>query len=283
MKPNDRDRLLPSYFGYLGSKSGFCSKLNQRYPREAAHSHCVLFAGGLGDFLGKPKARFNIVNDIDSDVIETHATVAAQPAAVMSELEKLRPCRSLFIRLRDLRDTAAWHELSAAERAAAFIFLVKGSVNGNMRAFSISTKARPTYNPHFDLRPYATKFDGVTFENLHWRDLLNRLVFKPTEVTLSLYADPPYVTSDTEKHYRFNFDSTEHVLLARTLTRINEKNDGDRRNVKVPASACMDTRCAKDEAGNICPRGGQVAESGTVKWLVSLRQEIGGDRQPISH
>lgn len=233
MKTNTHDLLLPSYFGGLGSKSGLCHELNPRYPAESFSSHCVLFAGGLGDFFGKPKARLNIVNDIDPDVIETHSTVAAMPLAVMAELEKLRPSRLTFTRLRGLRECAEWHSLSPPERSAAFIYLVKNSVNGNMRAFSNSSKSRSTYNPHYDLRPYAAKLDKVTFENLHWRDFLHRFVMKPREVRMGLYADPPYVTSDTEKHYRFNFDSTEHLLLAEYLTRITALNDRDRRNVKL--------------------------------------------------
>lgn len=232
----NNDLLLPAYYGYIGSKSGFCSKLGPLMPEEAQDAHCEGFGGGLGLFLGKPKAKINILNDIDGDVIETHVAVAADPVGVMGELEKLRPCRKTFEHLRDLRETAAWRDLSPAARAAAFIYITKCSVNGNMRAFSMSAKCRSNFNPHFDLRPYGTKFERVTFESLHWQELLHRLVFKPKQVNLFLYLDPPYVTADTEKHYRFNFDAVQHIMLARTLAQINSLNDGDQRNAKVMVS-----------------------------------------------
>lgn len=233
---NKQDALLPSYFGYIGSKSGMAAELIKRMPPEAYMSYCEVFAGGLGLLLRKPKAKVNIVNDIDPDLIETHATVAAEPGKVMVELEKLRPCRSVFNRLRDLRDTADWQELSGPERAAAYLYLAKCSVNGNMSSFSNSSKTSSNFNPHYDLRPYAVKLDGVTFENLCWQELLKRLVFDPPEVRLFLYSDAPYVTADTKKHYRFNFDPVEHLLLARALARINALNNGDTRIVKVMVS-----------------------------------------------
>jgi DNA adenine methylase len=233
---NASDKPLSTYFGYIGSKSSMADELIQRMPSEAFESYCEVFAGGLGLFLKKPKAKVNIVNDLDSDLIEMHATVAAQPEAVMAELAKLRPCRSVFDRLRHLRDTAEWHDLSAPERAAVFLYVAKCSVNGNLQSFSNSSKTTSNFNPRFDLRPYSAKFEGVTFENLHWRELLHRLVFKPPMATVFLYLDPPYVVADSRKHYRLNFDPVEHLMLAHTLARINVLNNGDTHNVKVMLS-----------------------------------------------
>ena len=230
------DSLLRPYFGYIGSKSGMRDDLISRMTLEAYTSFSEVFAGGVGLYLGKRKARFNTLNDIDPDVCNVHVAVSAAPERVMKEMSMLRPCRATFNRLRELRGTAAWHDLDDAQRAAYFIYLGKNSVNSNFRSFSNSGKSRSTFNPHYDLRPYSAKFDRVTFENLDWRELLNRLVFKPKEVTLFAYLDPPYVTSDSEKHYRFNFNFVEHMMLARTLAKINELNDGERRNVKLMVS-----------------------------------------------
>ncbi len=230
------DQILPAYYGYIGSKAGFGSKLGSLLPIEAFVARLELFFGGGGFFYSLPKAKVNILNDIDANVMDTHEAVAAMPEVVMTELELLRPSRRTFEQLRDLRLTATWNELAPAKRAAAFIYLAKNSINGVMRYFSNSTKTRSAFNPHFDLMPYAAKFEGVTFENLHWKEALDRFVFKPKEVTLFVYADPPYVVADTKKHYRFNFDPVEHIMLARTLSHINELNNGASRNIKVMLS-----------------------------------------------
>lgn len=231
-----QDQILPAYGSYVGSKSGFGSHLLPRMPDLANYSYVEVFAGMAGLFLVKPKARLNILNDIDPDVVETHTTVAGDASGVMAEMKKLRPSRRTFIRLRDMRGTTEWYAQSPTARAAAFIFIMRCSVNGCLRSFSVSAKARSNFHPDFDLTPYAAKFDGVTFENLHWRELLNRFVFKPKQVSLFCYLDPPYVTADTEKYYGFNFDPLEHIMLARTLAQINALNDGDQRNAKVMVS-----------------------------------------------
>jgi len=43
-----------------------------------------------------------------------------------------------------------------------------------------------------------------------------------------LYCDPPYVVT-TGRHYRYNFDGVDHLLLARKLALVNQRNRGDRR------------------------------------------------------
>ena len=42
----DTDIKLPSYYGYIGSKSGFCPQLVPLMPNESQISYCELFAGG---------------------------------------------------------------------------------------------------------------------------------------------------------------------------------------------------------------------------------------------
>ena len=116
------------------------------------------------------------------------------------------------------------------------IYLSRESVNANMRSFSLSAKRRSSFHADWDLLPYAQRYQGVTFTNLDWRELLERLVFKPKTVNIFLFLDPPFVISDGRKHYRLNFGSVDHVLLARTLARINELNDSKQRNAKIMIS-----------------------------------------------
>lgn len=105
-----------------------------------------------------------------------------------------------------------------------------------MHAFSLSAKRRSSFKPDLDLLPYAKRYEGVVFTNFDWKELLHRLVFKPPVVSLFVLADPPFVVSDRRRHYRHNFDSVDHLVLARTLARANELNRGVRRDVKIMVS-----------------------------------------------
>lgn len=238
-----KNRRIRTLLNYIGSKDNQAELLRERMPPVAFEMRLETFAGGLGlERYLPPAKRQAIVNDIDPDVIGTYVAAVGKAEEVMDVLGTMRPCRASFNRLRDLRDRATWWDQADTERAAAMIYIAKNSVNGNMRCFSVSSKARSNFNPNMDLRPFRDRFDGVLFENLHWRDFFERLIFKPREVNLFCYNDPPYVVADSRKHYRFNFDSTQHVTFARAMARINAENDGERRRVFMMVSYDDDPR-----------------------------------------
>lgn len=92
-----------------------------------------------------------------------------------------------------------------------------------------ASATRPiNYDPDKDLQPYADKLKGVTFECLDWSALLDRYVLQPQSISCTLYSDPPYVVSDKGKHYGRNLTLIDHVMLARRLTLINERNSRER-------------------------------------------------------
>jgi len=226
---------MAPYFGYLGSKRTMVkSVLKPRLHPLAFRSRVEFFAGGLSLEFALPPAKVQaIANDLDGDIIGTHEAVATNPDEVMRELTRFHPSRRMFNDIRDLRGNAAWYELTDAKRAAAIIYLSQCSVNSNMRAFSVSSTRRSGFNPQLDLSLYSKRLVGITFEDVHYGDLLNRLVFKPREVHLFGFLDPPYVVADSKKHYRLNFDRVEHLKLARMLARVNELNNSKNREVRL--------------------------------------------------
>ena len=83
-----------------------------------------------------------------------------------------------------------------------------------------------------DLRPYTEKLRGVTFECLHWVELLDRYVMQQKRIQCLVVCDPPYLAATKNAHYRYRFDEVDHLLLARKLTLINDRNGGER-SVKI--------------------------------------------------
>jgi site-specific DNA-adenine methylase len=126
--------------------------------------------------------------------------------------------------------------LPEVERAAYVLYLVKCSAAGKMESFCASARGGSNFNPAIDLHPYSQKLDRVIFENVDWRMLAERVALKPNEASLFIYADPPYTVAEARSHYRHNFRFEDHLMLARVLTRISQRNDGGRRNVKIMVS-----------------------------------------------
>lgn len=66
----------------LGSKQAIAKEIQQHFPTHKIYIEPFFGAGGM--FFNKPKAKYNIVNDIDSDVFNLFQVVMNQKG----ELEK---------------------------------------------------------------------------------------------------------------------------------------------------------------------------------------------------
>ncbi len=228
---------MKTYLPYIGSKASIADYLVAQMPEEALKVYVEPFLGGGSVFFAKTqKARINILNDYDVSVIGAHQTVAASPEAVMDAMKKLPVSRLLYDQIQQQRRSSDWQTLSEPERAARMIYLVKCAINAKLGStFPASSTTRISFNSDIDLRPHAKFLRQVTFECLPWGALLDRYVLQPEKLSALVYCDPPYVVAAQSGHYGLCFDSLEHLLLARKLTCINEKNGGAR-SVKLMVS-----------------------------------------------
>ena len=109
------------------------------------------------------------------------------------------------------------------------MYVYSCAVNAKQDSPFPASATRPiNYHPDKDLQPYADKLRGVTFECLDWSELLDRYVLQPQSISCMLYADPPYVVTQSGKHYGHNFAAIDHVMLARKLALVNERNSTER-------------------------------------------------------
>jgi len=188
-----------------------------------------MFVGSGSVFFAKDKAKINILNDRDSDVLGIHAAIAADHAAVNAERQRLPVGRLTYRQIQEERHSPQWFDLTEAQRAARMMYVFACAINAKQDSPFPASGSRPiNYRPDKDLQPYSDKLRGVTFESLDWSELIDRYVLQPTSISCMLYADPPYVVSAKGKHYGHNFATIDHVMHARKLALINERNGGER-------------------------------------------------------
>lgn len=224
---------MRSYTPYMGAKGKVAEYIAGLMPKEVSQCLIDLFVGGGSVTFAAPKGRVRILNDIDGDIVDMHAAVTGDPEAVMNEMRRLQVSRRLYDRVREMRGTADWFALSESARAARMIFLLRCAFNANLRSpFSASSSVPINFDSEMGLHPFAEYLRGSTFENLHWSVLLDRYVLQQKNLSCVIFADPPYIISSRVAHYGYRFDMVDHLLLARKMTRINERNGGGR-NVKV--------------------------------------------------
>lgn len=218
------------YLPYFGSKRSVAAEIVRRMPAEAYETYIELFFGSGAVALEKPRARINIFNELDADTLGTHQMVGYEPEAVMAELKRLPVSRLLHDEIRALRCSSAWLRLSGAERAARMIYLHSCGVNAKPDSPLPASPTRPiNFKPDLDLRPFAEKLRGAVFECLDWHECLRRYALDQRALVCLIYCDPPFVVADAAAHYRYCFSALDHLLLAHTLTELNQRNGGDRR------------------------------------------------------
>ena len=182
----------------LGNKKKIAKEIQKYFPEHKIYIEPFFGAGGM--FFNKPKAKYNIVNDLDSDVFNLFQVVMNQK----EELEKafyMMPIHS------DLLDY--WKknkETDPIKKAIRFLFLSNFTLYGKQDtlAFSARTEHKKQFynniNKTFDL------ISNLKFLNRDFRKFFKSIAFvdidfgKPSgERDYSfIYCDSPYLnTVDT--------------------------------------------------------------------------------------
>jgi DNA adenine methylase len=189
----------------LGNKKKIAAKIQAHFPPHKIYIEPFFGAGGM--FFNKPKAKYNIVNDLDSDVFNLFQVVMNQK----EELEKafyMMPIHS------DLLDY--WkknEETEPIKKALQFLFLSNFLLHGNNGSIRhmVSSGAG-------GVKDFKDDFNGklnicfdqlydVGFRNWDFRKFIGTLSFakdgRNDQEKTFIYCDPPYL--DTNDNYSNSF------------------------------------------------------------------------------
>jgi len=193
----------------LGNKGKIADKIQSYFPAHKVYIEPFFGAGGM--FFNKPKAKYNIVNDLDSDVFNLFQIVMNQK----EELEKaflLMPIHS------DLLDY--WkknEETEPIKKALRFLFLSNLTVMGigNSIQGGIYNDKLSFYEK---IEPCFKYLDNVKMFNTDFKDFLNKkIAFGDSGFSCGInetfiYCDPPYLGTDSNYSNDFTEDQTEDLF-----------------------------------------------------------------------
>ena len=188
----------------LGNKKKIAHKIIPYFPEHKIYIEPFFGAGGM--FFNKPKAKYNIVNDLDSDVFNLFQVVMNQK----EDLEKafyMMPIHS------DLLDY--WEENKESEpitKALRFIML------SNMRLFGKKGCLRfgelnNKYGFCENLENVNKYLTDVQFNNRDFRTFFSSYSIKNKNGFI--YCDPPYL--GTTDNYSNSFKESDSLDLFNTL------------------------------------------------------------------
>ena len=167
-------------------------------------------------FFNKPKAKYNIVNDLDSDVFNLFMVV-------MNKKEELEKAFYMMPIHSDLLDY--WkknEETEPIKKALRFLLMSNFTFNGGgtMIVWGASTSRATSYKLDFEEKLKIT-YDllyTVQFNNKDCNKFLKDIMLDDRSGELSksfIYADPPYLS--TNDNYSNSFTEQDSIDLFNTL------------------------------------------------------------------
>jgi DNA adenine methylase len=201
----------------LGNKKKIAKEIQKHFPPHRLYIEPFFGAGGM--FFNKPKAKYNMLNDLDGDVFNLFQLVMNQK----EELEKafyIMPIHS------DLLDY--WKnnkETEPIKKALRFLFLSNMTTNttGDLRRNGFSKDKSVCLNSISNISDYLHE-SNARFWNEDFRVFIDRIMLRGDERPLQdndtfIYCDPPYL--GTANNYVSGFTENDSIDLFDCL--VNKK------------------------------------------------------------
>ena len=197
----------------LGNKSKIAHEIQKYFPEHRFYIEPFFGAGGM--FFNKPKAKYNILNDLDSDVCNLFQVV-------INEKENLKKHFYSMPVHSDLLDY--WkknEETEPIKKALRFLFISNFTLNGTGSAIrhQVSSGAGGVkdFKDGFDVEldnTFKVLYD-CNFTNFDFRKFLLKLGFqndgRNDENKTFIYCDPPYL--GTNDNYSNSFTEQDSIDL----------------------------------------------------------------------
>ena len=189
----------------LGNKKKIAKEIQKYFPPHKIYIEPFFGAGGM--FFNKPKAKYNIVNDLDSDVFNLFNVVMNQK----EELEKafyMMPIHSDLLNYWKKKE-----EIDLIKKALRFLFLSNFTFMGSGEMIKTGTENPKSIFIKGLQQTFDFMFD-VQFLNCDFKRFFIEATINDANKTL-IYCDPPYL--GTNDNYSNSFTEEQSLLLFNTL------------------------------------------------------------------
>ncbi|MHA1595707.1 MAG: DNA adenine methylase [Candidatus Baldrarchaeia archaeon] len=188
------------------------------------HDIYVEVFGGLGVvLLNKPKAKLEVFNDIDDNIVNLFTVIRDHFDEFQWKVQWLLYSRSMWKKYAEMWKKDRFRSLNPVDRAVAYFYLLSTSINACLVNPSFSAKTSierqvtSFKNASERLKFVHLRLQNVLIENLDFRDCMR----KYDGEKVFFFLDPPYLIED--KIYNYGFSLKDHYDLARILRQIKGK------------------------------------------------------------
>jgi len=187
--------------GRLGNKRALASRIIKYFSPHNVYVEPFFGAGGL--YFYKEKSKYNIVNDLDSEVFNLFTVVQNKRKELEKAFNEFPIHNDLFMYWKTHKET------NDVKKALRFLFLSNFSYLGKMGTMVYGENNQKIYFPKL-LKNTNKLLFNVQFSNLDFRKffpVLQRI--KRNDVFI--YCDPPYI--ETENNYSNSFTEKDTMDL----------------------------------------------------------------------
>lgn len=201
---------------YIGGKSKLSKAIIGLIPEHL--SYCEVFSGAAWVFFGKDPSKYEVINDLDSDLIAFYRVLQHHPEEFLKQFKWLLCSREAF---EDFKRQQTAGGLTDIQRAARYYYLQRLCYGGRVRGrtYGAATEHTPRINllrMEEDLSQVHLRLARASIENLPW----DRFLAVYDRARTFFYLDPPYFQAP---FYRHNLELADYRQLARTLSGLKGK------------------------------------------------------------
>lgn len=202
---------------YMGGKSKLAKTIINEFP--AHETYAEVFSGACLVLFSKEPSRYELVNDINGDMVAFWRVIQHHPEEFYKEFKFLLVSREWF---EDFKRQADAGGLTDIQRAARFYYLQRCGFGGKVvgRSFGAGPLRAPRINLmrlEEGLSEVHLRLSRVTIEHLPWDEFILRYDRPGT----LFYLDPPYYGCET--YYGSQFARDDFARIAEVLAAIEGK------------------------------------------------------------
>jgi DNA adenine methylase len=211
-----KGKIMNSPIAYIGGKSKLSETIIKMIPDHQAY--CEVFAGAAWVFFRKEQSKYEVINDLDSDLIVFYRVLQNHLEEFLKQFKWLLSSREWF---EDWKRQQKAGGLTDIQRAARYYYLQRLCFGGRVRnkVFGVAPLRRPRINllrMEEELSEVHLRLATVSIENLPWQDFLKRYDRQKT----FFYLDPPYYKAPCYEH---NLELKDYKQMAGILAGIKSK------------------------------------------------------------
>lgn len=191
----------------LGNKTKIAQKIQKEFPRHDIYMEPFFGAGGM--YFNKPKAKYNFVNDLDSDVYNLFRQLIDNTDELIDWIKKTPIDETQF---------KIWgkgkREETALMNAIRFVWISNFGLYGKpntLRIGAVNPKAQILKNIDKTLE----MLEDTYFFNTDFRKFFSKCDYKGNISRCFCYCDPPYL--GTDDNYSDSFQEEDSADLFQTL------------------------------------------------------------------